>query len=468
MGMNRPEREVTEMPYATRRAATTATPATPHPTAGRNAPHPTNPPTATTATPQAFHATNPTATPDTPRRRYRLAALVGLGALLVVAGCTSGPAKPGGTAKGNDSAATVDVKSPKDGASDAPASTEIVFTTAKAAKTAVSLADDKGTAVEGAMRPDNTSWLPAKALKYGTKYTAKITATDDKGKAATATVNFTTMAKPANLTRVSSQVGDNIVYGVGMPMVVIFGADVAKDQRANVERRMFVTSDPAQGGSWNWINGHEVHFRPQEFWKSGTKLAMRLATGGLPLGGGRYGAQDINVHASIGDKIVMNVDNASKSMTVSKNDEVLRTMPVSLGKPSSPSSSGTMVIMDKKDQDYFDSGTFGIPADSPGGYRTLVHWPERLTYGGQFIHAAPWSVADQGHRNVSHGCANISMENAQWLYGITHLGDPVIVKGTERGLDWGDGWTDWNVSWDQYLKGSALHDASPSPSAAPS
>jgi lipoprotein-anchoring transpeptidase ErfK/SrfK len=405
------------------------------------------------------------------RATGRFTVLVAICGLLALAGCTGKPSWKGG-AKDNGSAATVTVQSPKDGATDVPASAELAFTATRATRTEVTLTDGNGTPVDGAMRPDHTSWLPGKALKYGTGYTAKITATDDKGRSGTTTVTFTTMAKPANLIRVSSQVGDDLVYGVGMPIVVNFGADVAKDQRANVERRLFVTAEPVQEGIWNWFNPHEVHFRPREYWQPNTKLTIRLAAGGLPLGGDRYGAADVNVHATIGDKIVMNVDNASKSMTVTKDDQVLKTMPVSLGKPASPSSSGNMVVMVKNQQEEFDSGTFGIPADSPGGYRTLVHFTQRLTWGGQYIHAAPWSVADQGHRNVSHGCTNLSMENAQWLFGLTHLGDPVIVRGTERQLDWGDGWTDWNVTWEQYVKGSALpHNpasAGPSPSAAPS
>jgi lipoprotein-anchoring transpeptidase ErfK/SrfK len=278
-------------------------------------------------------------------------------------------------------------------------------------------------------------------------------------------VGFTTMTRPANPVRVSSQVGDDLVYGVGMPLVVNFGADVARDQRANVERRLFVTTEPNQDGGWNWFNAREVHFRPREYWQAGTKLTIRLATGGLPLGGGRYGAADVNVHATIGSKVVLTVDNATKSLTVSKDDQVIKKMPVSLGKPSSPSSSGNMVIMVKNPWEWFDSSTYGVPADSGQGYRTKVYWPQRITWGGQYIHAAPWSVADQGRRNVSHGCTNLSMDNAQWLYNITHLGDPVVVRGTERPLQWGDGWSDWNVDWDQYQKGSALvRAAGPSPS----
>ncbi|HEY8533708.1 MAG TPA: L,D-transpeptidase, partial [Micromonospora sp.] len=79
-----------------------------------------------------------------------------------------------------------------------------------------------------------------------------------------------------------------------------------------------------------------------------------------------------------------------------------------------------------------------------------------LTWGGEFIHSAPWSVADQGVRNVSHGCVNLSPDNARWLFNQTKIGDPVTVKGTEVKLKHGNGWTDWNLSWEEYVKGSAL------------
>ena len=85
-----------------------------------------------------------------------------------------------------------------------------------------------------------------------------------------------------------------------------------------------------------------------------------------------------------------------------------------------------------------------------------MNFAQRLTWSGQYIHAAPWSVGSQGKRNVSHGCTNVSDGNAKWLYDNTHIGDPVVVRGTPRKLDWGNGWTDWDRPWDQYVKGSAL------------
>ncbi|MGI5236538.1 Ig-like domain-containing protein [Dactylosporangium sp. CA-139066] len=294
-------------------------------------------------------------------------------------------------------------------------------------------------------------WIPDKQLKWSTEYTATVTSGS-----ATGTVKFTTMAKPSNLARVSSQVGDNQVVGVGMPMILSFAVDIPKDKRAEVQRHLFMASDPPQEGVWNWFSSKEIHYRPKEYWQAGTKLTLRAALGGVSLGGKWYAEKDLTVDATVGKRLIMEVDNASKKMTVTEDGVVLKTMPVSLGKPSNPSDSGNFIVMVKNEWEWFDSSTYGVPVDSPDGYRTKVQYPQRITWSGQYIHAAPWSVDDQGKRNVSHGCVNISLELSQWLYGVTHIGDPVIVKGTEEHVKYGDGWTDWDLPWDQYVKGSAL------------
>ena len=393
----------------------------------------------------------------TPRPGGLACAGLVLAALALVAGCSGRPTwrSPGESAKpGKPTGPTV--TAPADGATDVPTSAEIVLAGANPS-TSVALADSGGAAVEGEMRPDGSSWVPAAQLKYATMYTAKV---GDK------TVSFTTMNKPSDLVRVSSAIGDDQVIGVAAPLVVNFGVDVPKDQRVAVQRRLFVKSEPAQEGIWNWFSPREIHYRSREYWQPGTKLSVRLATGGLPWGGTWYGGSDITVRASVGPKLEITVDNATKQMTVTQDGQLLRTVPVSLGKPNSPSFSGNMVVMIKNEWEWFDSGTFGIPADSPGGYRTKVFWPMRLSWSGQYIHSAPWSVRDQGKRNVSHGCTNISPENADWLWHLAHIGDPVVVKGTEQSLPWADGWTDWNASWEEYAKGSAIppSGAAPTPS----
>src|SRR5690606_40226744 len=135
------------------------------------------------------------------------------------------------------------------------------------------------------------------------------------------------------------------------------------------------------------------------------------------------------------------VDNATKQLSFYSDGDLVRTMPVSLGKPSTPSASGTMVIMSKERTTVFDTFAELGPVE---GYRIDIEYAMRLTWGGEFIHAAPWSVADQGVRNVSHGCVNLSTDNARWLFERAKIGDPVIVKGTERRVEHGKGWPAWS------------------------
>jgi lipoprotein-anchoring transpeptidase ErfK/SrfK len=381
------------------------------------------------------------------------ASVVALAVVLALASACTGGSSPGGHGGSGDGGPSVTIVSPKSDATDVPASAEIQFKAEGATSAEVALADPQGKAVAGDMRPEGTVWMPRGRLEYGTKYTATVTVADAAGRTTKATSSFTTMAEPANLVRVSSVVGDDMVVGVGMPMIVRFGRGIPEDLRASVQRRLFMRSTPQQEGTWHWYSASEVHYRPKEFWKPGTKLDMRVLAGGLPLGNGWYGRADLTVVAEVGPALTMTVDNATKQMTVSENGKDIRTIPVSLGRPGMPSSSGTMLVMERLRKTIFDTTDDPNPANR---YKIPIEYAQRITWGGEFIHAAPWSVADQGHRNVSHGCINMSTADAKWLFSKTRLGDPVIVKGTERKVEYGNGWTDWSMSWNDYVKRSAL------------
>jgi lipoprotein-anchoring transpeptidase ErfK/SrfK len=391
-------------------------------------------------------------------------AIAALGGLALLTGCGAaggGTWQAAGTQPGQKTPPAPAVTAPADGATNVLTATELTLAGTTAEST-VTLTSADGTAVPGALRADGSTWVPGTQLKWNTAYTATVAT---PGRPAAKKVTFTTMGKPENTVRVSTPLEDDAVYGVAMPLVVRFDTAIPKDQRAAVEKRLFVTSTPAQRGAWNWFDGTEVHFRPAEYWQEGTKLNLRIATGGLPMGGDAYGGSDLTIQASIGDKVLMVTDNNTKTMTVTQHDQVVRTIPVSLGKPSKPSSSGNMVIMTKAQSELF------VGTDPGDEYRTTVYWTQRLTIGGEYIHAAPWSEGDQGRNNVSHGCTNVSTENAKWLFGITHVGDPVIVKNTGSPLQWGNGYTDWDKSFDEYVKGSALPapaNPTPTPSASPS
>jgi lipoprotein-anchoring transpeptidase ErfK/SrfK len=335
-----------------------------------------------------------------------------------------------------------------------PVSTEIGTRVSGGTVTAVTLRDRAGKKVGGSLREDGSAWVPRTPLKWGSTYTATVTATGGNGQTLTRTTTFTTMSRPARKTGTGLYLFDDHTYGVAMPVVVEFHPGIAKKDRATVQKRMFVTSSPAQPGAWSWVpNGTQAYYRPPTYWKPGTRLTVRIAVGGHPTGGGRYGDQDRSAHATIGQDFEMKVDNRTKKMTVYRDGRVIRTMPVSLGKKSTPSSSGTMVVMDKMTSTVFDTYAELGPDE---GYRTEIDYAQRITWSGQYIHSAPWSVGAQGHRNVSHGCVNVSPGNARWLFAQTKVGDPITVSGTERRLEVGDGWTAWNQTWQEFVKGSAL------------
>jgi lipoprotein-anchoring transpeptidase ErfK/SrfK len=397
-------------------------------------------------------------------KRRAWPAVLALAVLPLAAACTakkdqvaapppsaSAAAAPSASAEPFDLAVT-----PAAGAKDVPVSVEIGATVTGGTVGSVTLREAAGgKAVAGELREDSSAWVPSKPLKNSTGYEATVTATDTSGAAQTKTVSFTTMAKPSKKTGTGLYLFDGNTYGVAMPVVVEFHPGVKEKDRAGVQKRMFVTSDPPQPGTWSWVgNGSQAYYRAPDFWRAGTKLDVRIAVGGHPTGGGRYGDQDRSARVEIGRDLRMSVDNKTKQMTVTEGGSVVKRMPVSLGKKSTPSSSGTMVVMEKKETTVFDTTDEAGP--NVDRYRIDIDLAQRLTWGGEYIHSAPWSVGDQGRRNVSHGCVNLSPGNARWLFDRTKVGDPITVKGTERKLVAGNGWTAWNLSWDDFAKGSAL------------
>jgi len=344
---------------------------------------------------------------------------------------------------------------PGTGAAKQPVSTEIGTTVTGGKVTDVTLTMDGGGKVEGALREDGSSWVPATPLKYSKSYTASVTATSPTGQTETKTTSFTTMSKPKSQIGSGLYLFDDKTYGVAMPVVVEFSPGIPTKDRAAVQKRMFVNTNPPQPGAWHWVsNGTQAYYRAPEYWQPGTTLSVRIALEGIPLSNGRYGNVDRKATGKIANnKVELKVDNATKKMSVYEDGNLVKTMPVSLGKKSTPSSSGTMVIMEKKAATTFNTMDDPNPANR---YIADVEFAQRLTWGGEYIHAAPWSVADQGRRNVSHGCVNVATSNAKWLFDKTRVGDPVTVTGTEVKLTNGNGWTAWNLSWAEFIKGSAL------------
>jgi lipoprotein-anchoring transpeptidase ErfK/SrfK len=397
----------------------------------------------------------------TSRGLGRAVAIVATGTLLV-SGCSEPPRAAGAlpavldpVAEPSPSVAPVPLSlaiTPPPGAKGQALSSEIGITLAGGEISDVNLTRADGAKIEGALREDGTSWVPSGPLTPATTYKASVTAHDPLGTTQTRTTTFTTMGAPGRETGTGLYLFSGQTVGVAMPVVIEFQPAVPEPARAAVQRRLFVTSSPAQPGAWHWVGGGQVWYRPATYWQSGTTISVRSGLRGAPMGNGFYGDVDRSATVTVGPKFVMTVDNATKQMHVYADDALVKTFPVSLGKASTPSSSGTTVVMEMEEHTVFDTtGT-----DGAAGYRANISYAMRLTWGGEFIHAAPWSVGDQGRRNVSHGCVNLSTPNSAWLFAHAHIGDPVTIRGTEAKLARGNGWTAWDLPWTEYVQGSAI------------
>ena len=311
--------------------------------------------------------------------------------------------------------------------------------------------------VPGTMAPDKTSWTAGALLEPGTSYTVVSSVTDENGTSQTRTTHFRTESLSLDQQTYPSiaPLPDQTV-GIGMPVIVKF--DVPVTNRASIEKNLHVVSKPAQKGSWHWISNNEVRWRPVHYWKAGTAVTVNADINGVPAGNGIYGQMDRSTTFHIGDSHIYKVNIQTDQLRVFDNGHLTRTIPVTTGMPGFTTRSGTKVIIEKDRFHTMNSETIGIDPNSANGYNIKdVEYAMRLTYSGEFLHAAPWSVASQGHSNVSHGCTGMSTANAGWLYDHSQIGDVVQYTGSNVHMTLDNGYGDWNEPYATYAQGSALH-----------
>jgi lipoprotein-anchoring transpeptidase ErfK/SrfK len=398
-------------------------------------------------------------------RRAAVTPVLALLAASALAGCT-GPSTEGGTAAGGPSEAAspsaeektvsdarISVNVPRRKAVPVSKLVEVNATGGELRRVRVTGA---GKPLPGALSDDRAIWRAHERLEPGTTYRVLGVAVDEDGLTKKVQRTFRTHALTLDdQTYASIAPLDGETVGVGMPVIVSF--DVAVTDRAEMERHLSVESKPAQQGSWHWISDHEVHWRPKTYWQAGSDVTVNADVNGVPAGKGVYGQEDRTTRFHVGSRVVMAVDVAKHQMKVAENGKVLRTMPISAGKPGFTTRSGVKVIIEKFRYKDMDAATTGISEDDPEYYDIAnVEYAQRVTYSGEFLHAAPWSVGSQGSTNVSHGCVGMSTADAAWLYSLTKRGDVVEVTGSDRGMEPTNGFGDWNVAWRDYKDGSAL------------
>lgn len=385
-----------------------------------------------------------------------LLALLTIGAL-ALSGCTidrTGHAQEGGPEVSSADDDVAELSAPavsvEDEATGVDPSEPVVVKSLGDGLRDVTMLNGEGYQVEAEYSDDMRTWTTAEVLGYGRNYT--ITATDINGEV-TATAFAT--AQPAATTSVAlSPLADSVV-GVGQTIGFRFGEPIS-DRRA-AEAAITVTTSPEVEGGFYWLNNSELRWRPAEYWEPGTEVSVTADIYGAELGDDVWGASDNATNFTIGDRVEAVVDDATKTMEVYQNGELLRSIPVSLGRDVDEwaTPNGTYIIGDRNPEMIMDSTTFGL-GYSDGGYRTPVKFATQMSYSGIYVHAAPWSVGAQGYSNTSHGCVNVTTEAAEWFQNTVKRGDIVTVKNTVgTTLSGYDGLGDWNIPWSVWSEGNA-------------
>ncbi|MCI4675135.1 L,D-transpeptidase [Candidatus Mycolicibacterium alkanivorans] len=340
----------------------------------------------------------------------------------------------------------------KDGAVDVAVDKPVTVTATGGVLGSVTMVNRSGEQVAGQLSPDGVTWQTTEPLGYNRSYTISAQSLG-LGGVTTEKLTFKTYS-PDSLTVPYLLPGDGEVVGVGQPVAVRFDENIPN--RVAAERAIKVTTDPPVEGAFYWLNNREVRWRPQNYWKPGTKIDVEVNTYGVDLGDGLFGQENRTSHFTIGDEVVATADDDTKTLTIRQNGEVIKTMPISMGKNSTPTNNGVYIVGDRFSHMVMDSSTYGVPSNSPNGYRTEVDWATQMSYSGIYVHSAPWSVGSQGYSNVSHGCLNVSPSNAQWFFDNTKRGDVVEVHNTVgSSLSGTEGLGDWNIPWEQWKAGNA-------------
>ncbi|WP_189192596.1 L,D-transpeptidase [Streptomyces albiflavescens] len=314
-----------------------------------------------------------------------------------------------------------------------------------------------GAEIPGALSADGTSWKPNGPLERATKYQVAAEAEDAEGRSATGNATITTVS-PANdfIGHLSPEDGSTV--GVGMPVTVSF--DRAISYKAAVESQIQVSSSSGQRVVGHWFNDNRLDFRPETYWKPGSTVTVEL---------NRHGIQK-TVTFKIGRSQISTVDAKTKQMTVVRDGKTINTIPISSGSPEHPTYNGQMVISEKFRQIHMNGSTVGLTEkDGKPSYdiKAVPH-AMRLTDSGTFIHGNYWGADSVfGKVNTSHGCVGLkdvrgggdSRQPAAWFFNHSMIGDVVIIKNSadKTMLAPGNGLSDWNMPWSEWVAGSATH-----------
>jgi len=370
---------------------------------------------------------------------------------LLAAGCSGGPTRE--ASRGMSGAAVGGVRlsiTPVGGGIDTAPSRGITVSAAGGRISKV-IVHTGGDPVTGRLNAAGTVWRSTWALNVSQPYTVTATAAGTSGKPVTRTSSFRTL-RPRRTFSARVIEGYRQTYGVGMPIILYFSRPVTN--KSAVERALRVRTSKPVIGAWRW-DGHCrtapecLYFRPRRYWRPHTRVSFTGHLNGVEAAPGVYGHHTLTQTFTIGRSLKVVASTARHYMNVYRDGKRFAHWPISTGKPGDDTPNGTYLTIEKAN-----------PVDMVGpGYNIEVPLSVRITWSGDYLHDAFWSVGEQGFANVSHGCVNMSPADAAIYYKMAVPGDPVKITGSPRNGTWDNGWTMWFLPWNRWVRGSALHKA---------
>jgi lipoprotein-anchoring transpeptidase ErfK/SrfK len=308
-----------------------------------------------------------------------------------------------------------------------------------------------GDPVTGTLNATGTVWHSSWGLDVSRHYAVTATAVGQSGPPVTGSSSFRTFT-PKSTFAVHIVEGSGQTYGVGMPIILFLNRPITYE--AAVERALEVRTSKPVVGAWYWDSRCRLapvclYFRPRRYWPAHTQVSFTGHLNGVKAAPGVYGVHTLTQTFTIGSPLTVVASTARDYMNVYRDGRLFAHWPISTGREGDETPNGTYLTIEKAN-----------PVDMVGpGYNIEVPWSVRITFSGDYLHDAFWSVGEQGFENVSHGCVNMSPEHAETYYKMSVPGDPVRITGSPRAGTWDNGWTVWFLPWSRWMRGSALHEA---------
>ncbi|MFB4318234.1 Ig-like domain-containing protein [Actinomadura sp. 21ATH] len=316
----------------------------------------------------------------------------------------------------------------------------------------------KGKPVPGDFNAQKTEWRSRWTLRPSSSYTVNATAKNSVGTTSQAASTFRTLKPEATIAASVDWIlegNKGKQYGIGMPIILDF--DRAVHNKAQVEKALEVKAEKPVEGAWRWMGDQKVIYRPKTYWQPHQKVTLNARLAGVRAAKGVYGMRNLSRTFEIGESRIAKINMKKHKMVVTIDGKKARTVAISGGNASTreyTTTSGVHMTMEKGNPVRMISP--GRKKGDPGYYDEMIGYAVRISNSGEYLHQTSGQEWCLGEQNCSHGCVRQPADDAQWFYRNAQPGDIVDIKGTTREVEWNNGWSFWQLSWEKWKKGSAL------------